>query len=200
MAARRPARCTWRAPTTRSGERPAERRSDAANPRPANRFGHVIEITESGDDAGALAFSWEILLLCGDPADPSTYYAGFDKAKVSPISCPDNLSFDTSGNLWIATDGAPGTWAGVFDPSPNDAIHAVPVEGPNRGEAKQFLSGVTDCEVASLVMADEDRVLFASIQHPGEGSTLAEPSSTWPEGSPRPAVVAVTKRGRRIGS
>lgn len=24
---------------------------------------------------------------------------------VSPISCPDNVSFDAAGNLWIATDG-----------------------------------------------------------------------------------------------
>ncbi|MBX3312775.1 MAG: PhoX family phosphatase [Actinobacteria bacterium] len=173
---------------------------DAANPRAVNRNGHVIEITEGGDDAAATSFTWEILILCGDPADPSTYYAGFDKTKVSPIACPDNLSFDSSGNLWIATDGAPSAWSGVFDPAPNDAIHAVPVEGADRGAAKQFLSGVVDCEVASLLVADDDRVLFASIQHPGEGSSLAAPSSTWPGGTPRPAVVAVTKRGRRIGS
>jgi secreted PhoX family phosphatase len=173
---------------------------DPANPRAVNTFGHVIEITESGDDPAATTFSWDILLLCGDPADPSTYFAGFDKSQVSPISCPDNLSFDSSGNLFIATDGAPGTWNGVFSPAPNDAIHVLPVEGPRRGKVQQMLSGVIGCEVASLLVADSDRVLFAAIQHPGEGSSLAAPTSTWPGGTPRSAVVAVTKKGRRIGS
>jgi secreted PhoX family phosphatase len=174
--------------------------TDAANPRAVNTFGHVIELTEGGDDPGSASFSWEIVLLCGNPADPSTYFAGFDKNQVSPISCPDNLAFDRSGNLFIATDGAPGTWVGIFSPPPNDAIHVVPVEGPKRGHVQQLLSGVVACEVSSLLVADEDRVLFAAIQHPGEGSTLAAPTSTWPGGTPRPAVVAVTKRGRRIGS
>lgn len=100
----------------------------------------------------------------------------------------------------IAPDGAPGTWAGIFSPPPNDAIHAVPVEGANREEVQQFLSGVIACEVAALVLADDDRVLFASIQHPGEGSTLAASTSTWPSGTPRPAVIGITKRGQRIGS
>ena len=179
---------------------PGRAPTDAANPRAVNTFGHVIEITEGGGDPGATTFEWEILLLCGDPADPSTYFAGFDKSKVSPISCPDNLSFDSSGNLFVATDGAPGTWGGIFSPAPNDAVHALPVEGPNRGEVKQLLSGVVGCEVASLLVADDDRVLFAAIQHPGEGSSLAAPTSTWPAGLPRPAVVAVTKRGQRIGT
>mgnify|MGYP001050402091 CR=1 FL=1 len=174
--------------------------TDAANPRAVNTFGHVIEITEGGGDPAATSFTWDILLLCGDPADPSTYFAGFDKTQVSPISCPDNLSFDRSGNLFIATDGAPSTWNGIFSPAPNDAIHALPVEGARRGQVKQLLSGVVACEVSSLLVADQDRVLFASIQHPGEGSTLASTTSTWPGGTPRPAVVAVTKKGRRIGS
>lgn len=169
--------------------------TDAANPRAANRAGHVIEITEAGGDAGATSFSWEILLLCGDPADPSTYFAGYDKSQVSAVACPDNLSFDSEGNLWIATDGAPSAWNGVFSPAPNDAIHAVPVEGPERGRTRQFLSGPIGCEVAALLVADQDRLVLAAIQHPGEGSTLASPSSTWPAGLPRSAVVAVTPVG-----
>ena len=101
------------------------------NPRADNAWGHVIELTEADDDAASTSFTWDIFLLCGDPEDPSTYFAGFDKSQVSPISCPDNLSFDRCGNLFIATDGAPGTWAGIFSPAPNDAIHVLPVEGPS---------------------------------------------------------------------
>ncbi|HEU5483632.1 MAG TPA: PhoX family phosphatase, partial [Microlunatus sp.] len=69
--------------------------ADAANPRPTgenpavNKDGHVIEITEHRNRAGATTFSWNILLLCGDPADAavSTYFAGWD-GPVAPISCP----------------------------------------------------------------------------------------------------------------
>ena len=52
-----------------------------------------------------------------------TYFAGFPKELVSPISCPDNVAFDSEGNLWISTDGAPGT-IGY-----NDGLFKVPLEG-----------------------------------------------------------------------
>lgn len=51
------------------------------------------------------------MLIAGDPTDPSTYFAGYDRNQVSPISCPDNVTFDKAGNLWISTDGMPGTLA-----------------------------------------------------------------------------------------
>jgi len=35
--------------------------TDAANPRPENRFGHVIEITPDEGDHAADAFTWDIL-------------------------------------------------------------------------------------------------------------------------------------------
>jgi len=47
--------------------------------------------------------AWRLLLVCGDPADPSTYFAGFDKSQVSPISCPDNLAFDKRGQIVTVT-------------------------------------------------------------------------------------------------
>jgi uncharacterized protein len=174
----------------------------AANPRLDNRWGHVLEITEDGDDNGALGFRWEVFMLCGDPALPhGTYFAGFDPTKVSPISCPDNLDFDQAGNLWIATDGAsasPGFAAR------NDGIFVVPTEGPERGHVRQFLSGPKGCEIASLKLSTDDRTLFASIQHPGEGAGLPNTQSTWPDGTnnpPRPAVIAARRlNGNKIGT
>lgn len=164
----------------------------AANPRLGNRWGHVVEITEDGDDNAALTFTWEIFMLCGDPVStPNTYFAGFDPAQVSPISCPDNLDFDAAGNLWIATDGAPAS-PGFGDR--NDGIFAVPTEGSDRGYLRQFMSGVPGCEVASLKHSGDGRTLFASIQHPGEGGGLPNADSSWPDGTnyaPRPAVIAI---------
>jgi len=174
---------------------------DAANPRADNRHGHIIELTEDDNDHMAQTFTWEIFLLCGDPDNPDdgAYFAGFDPRLVSPISSPDNITFDLRGNLWIATDGQPSTFG------KNDGIYAVPVEGPERGYVRQFLSGVPGGEMASLAFNPHNHALFCSVQHPGEGSTLAAPSSTWPDGTtpPRPSVIAVERESggsRVIGS
>jgi secreted PhoX family phosphatase len=84
--------------------------ADEANPRTANRDGHVVELTEAGGNPTSTRFTWNLLLVCGDPAkNPTAYFSGYPADRVSPISCPDNLAFDSAGNLWISTDGQPGT-------------------------------------------------------------------------------------------
>jgi secreted PhoX family phosphatase len=169
--------------------------ADAANPRPRNHGGHVLEIHEAGGDHAATTFHWQIFLLCGDPADSSSYFAGFPKGLVSAIACPDNLTFDRRGNLWIATDGLPRTMAA------NDGLFAVPVAGPRRGWVRRFFSGVPGSEICSPAFTPDNRTLFLAVQHPGEGSTLAAPSSRWPGGAiPRPSVVVVQEQsGGQIG-
>jgi uncharacterized protein len=44
---------------------------DAANPRANNRHGHIIELTEAGEDPASMTFHWDIFLLCGDPSNPA---------------------------------------------------------------------------------------------------------------------------------
>jgi len=165
--------------------------TDAANPRANNRHGHILEITEDRDDAAAETFTWEIFMLCGDPANAAdaTFFAGFDASRVSAISSPDNITFDNQGNLWIATDGQAGTL------QRNDGIYAVPVEGGDRGFLRQFLSSVVGCETASLKFNPNNDSLFVSIQHPGEGSRIDNPSSLFPDGTtpPRPSVIAAVR-------
>lgn len=171
--------------------------TDPANPRPENRTGHVIEITEENDDAIATSFTWDIFILCGMPEDEGTYFAGFPKELVSPIACPDNVNFDTDGNLWISTDGAPAIIPYA------DALHAVPTDGSQRGYVAQFLSVVSGSECASFEFVHGERNLVVSVQHPGEDSTAAEPSTRWPDGVgvPRPSVIQVWKNdGGRINS
>ncbi|GAA0405542.1 PhoX family protein [Acrocarpospora corrugata] len=169
---------------------------DEANPRPSNRHGHILEIVESRNDAGANRFAWSLPLVCGDPTDPSTYFAGFDKTKVSPISCPDNLAFDRDGNLWISTDGnALGNADGLF---------VMPVSGRERGYVRQFLTVPFGAETCGPMVTDDQRSVFVAVQHPGEitGATPDNPASTWPDGAqPRPSVaVAWHKQGKKIGS
>lgn len=67
-----------------------------------NKNGYILEID---DDHAGEELKWNLLLVCGDPTSAETYFGGFDKSKVSPISCPDNVTFDSFGNLWISTDG-----------------------------------------------------------------------------------------------
>ncbi|MFI5714740.1 PhoX family protein [Nocardia sp. NPDC051750] len=166
--------------------------ADEANPRNENKNGQVLEIT---DDHAGTEFTWSLLLVCGDPATADTYFAGYDKTKVSPISCPDNLAFDPYGNLWISTDG------NALDA--NDGLFAVVLDGDRRGETKQFLSVPVGGETCGPVITEE-RVIVC-VQHPGEtdDASVENPASHWPDGGtwqPRPAVVAVWKSGGgRIG-
>ncbi|GAB2510305.1 hypothetical protein CATRI_11520 [Corynebacterium atrinae] len=157
-----------------------------------NKNGLVMEID---DDHAGEKFTWNLVLVCGDPDEAYTYFGGFDKAKVSPISCPDNLAFDEFGNLWISTDGnALGS---------NDGLYAMAVEGNNRGEVKCFLTVPFAAETCGPIV-EKNRVIV-NVQHPGEtdDATVEKPSSHWPDGgssAPRPAVAQVWKAdGGQIG-
>jgi secreted PhoX family phosphatase len=170
------------------------------NPRVTNRDGHIVEITEAGDDATATTFGWSLLLVCGDPAvNGSTYFAGFPADKVSPISCPDNVAFDSDGNLWISTDGASSTIGYC------DGLFKVPLEGTERGRVQQFLSVPRESETCGPVIHDRDSSVFVAVQHPGEDGTWAEQRSYFPDyvapgahadgkwGGPRPSVIQTTR-------
>ncbi|MFD8427188.1 PhoX family protein [Streptomyces coelicoflavus] len=168
---------------------------DEANPRNSNKHGHVLELTERWNRADATRFGWSLFLVAGDPEDPATYFAGFPKDRVSPISCPDNVAFDDHGNLWISTDGnALGNHDGLF---------GVATRGDRRGELKQFLTVPTGAETCGPLV--QDRRVLVAVQHPGEvdGASVEQPASSWPDGPGkivRPAVVAVWRAdGRDIG-
>lgn len=165
--------------------------ADAPNPRNDNKSGQILEIT---DNHAGTDFTWDLLLVCGDPEAADTYYGGFDKTRVSPISCPDNLAFDGHGNLWISTDG------NALDS--NDGLFAVALEGPNRGETKQFLTVPLGAETCGPVVTGD--LVTVCVQHPGENdeNSIDSPASRWPEGgngTARPSVVAVWKSGGQIG-
>ncbi len=164
---------------------------DAANPRNDNKSGQILEIT---DDHAGTGFTWDLLLVCGDPAAADTYYGGFDKSKVSPISCPDNVAFDSHGNLWISTDG------NALDS--NDGLFAVALDGPNRGETRQFLTVPIGAETCGPIVTDD--LVTVCVQHPGEhdDNSIDDPLSRWPEGgngTARPSVVAVWRPDGQIG-
>ncbi|MFJ8047859.1 PhoX family protein [Streptomyces luteogriseus] len=170
-------------------------RADEANPRSANKHGHVLELTERWNRPESTRFAWSLFLVAGDPDDPATYFAGFPKDAVSQISCPDNVAFDPHGNLWISTDGA--------QLGSHDGLFGVATRGERRGELKQFLTVPKGAETCGPIV--QDRRVLVSVQHPGEidGASVEKPASAWPDGPGtyvRPAVVAVWRAdGRDIG-
>ena len=93
------------------------------NPRTANKDGHVVEIIPTDGDHTVDTFTWNLFLICGDAASAGRYFGGWT-GPVSPISCPDNVAFDSEGNLWVSTDGQPSA-IGL-----NDGLFKVPVDGP----------------------------------------------------------------------
>jgi secreted PhoX family phosphatase len=174
---------------------------DKANPRPDNAHGHIIELIEDGGEHSATTFRWDLLIACGDPNDPAdeAFYQGHKD--TSWMSCPDNIAFDDSGRLWVTTDGQPATI------KHNDAVYVVEVEGPQRGMAKMFLSGLPGGEVCGPAFTPDNSTFFLAIQHPGEGegATFATPLSRFPDYTPdmppRPSVVAICRLdGGKVGS
>ncbi|MFC5801071.1 PhoX family protein [Streptomyces formicae] len=169
--------------------------ADEANPRNLNKHGQILELAEHWDDPASDGFAWRLFLVAGDPNDPATYFAGYPKEAVSPISCPDNVAFDPHGNLWISTDGA--------QLGSHDGLFGVATQGERRGELKQFLTVPKGAETCGPII--QDRRVLVAVQHPGEidGATVDKPASVWPDGPGRivrPSVVAVYRKdGRDIG-
>ncbi|MER7517090.1 PhoX family protein [Streptomyces sp. NPDC126499] len=175
--------------------KPGKAGADEANPRNGNKHGQVLELAEHWDDPASDGFAWRLFLVAGDPEDPATYFAGFPKEKVSPISCPDNVAFDPHGNLWLSTDGN--------QLGSHDGLFGVATQGERRGELKQFLTVPVGAETCGPII--QDRRVLVAVQHPGEvdGASVEKPASAWPDGPGkivRPSVVAVWRTdGRDIG-
>ncbi|MGQ9369540.1 PhoX family protein [Azospirillum sp. ST 5-10] len=181
---------------------------DGANPRASNAAGHIIELTEAGNDHAATSFAWSIFLLAGDPAAPAgsninVSVAGVPTFEGDAFGSPDNIAFDSTGNLFIATDGT-----GSATPDCNDQVVVTPTTGGFPRQVKRFLVGPVEAEICGPLVAPDDSTFFCAIQHPGEDGTIVDRTaeavrtSTWPTGGhPASAVVAVRRTdGGRIGS
>ncbi|HAP62786.1 MAG TPA: alkaline phosphatase [Cytophagales bacterium] len=145
--------------------------------------GSILKIEETDGAFDALTFQ------------ASTYYAGGEE---SGFSCPDNLAFDMSGNLWITTDmsgSAMNEGDGPYMPFKNNSLFVIPRYGADAGKVIRVVSAPRDAELTGPWFSPDGKTLFLSVQHPGEQTRdLTEPTSTWPfdtDGIPKPAVVAI---------
>lgn len=186
--------------TTAASARPPV---DAANPRPDNRYGHIIRWRDTGGDVGAATFEWDIFAECGDSLSAVPHLQG--NINGDDYGAPDGLWFDNDGRLWIQTDqagNAQGDWANIGG-------NAMFCADPASGETRRFLTSPRNCEVTGVISTPDGKTMFVGIQHPGEdwrGSFTA--NSTWPDSGvngpttasggagvakPRSSVVVVTK-------
>jgi len=170
---------------------------NAANTRPENFWGHIVEMIPPGG-AGADAdhtadiYTWDLFVLAGNPKDPATG-ATFHPATTENgwFVTPDNLTFDPKGRMFVATDGA-----NAFDIP--DGIYGVDTEGPARGLPKLLFTCPMGAEATGPCFTPDGSTLFVAVQHPAEDSaTLEEATTRWPDFTgtnlPRPAVVAITR-------
>jgi secreted PhoX family phosphatase len=178
---------------------------DAANPRANNAFGHIIEMMPEGGDHAATRFTWEVLVRCGDPsiaAVGATFSS--ETTKDGWFGMPDNCAVDNQGRLWISTDGNSAGSTGRAD-----GLWALGTDGESRGTSRHFFRVPVGAELCGPCFVPNDETLFLAVQHPGEPedgeeASFDDPITRWPdfkeEVPPRPAVMAVTRRGGgRIG-
>jgi uncharacterized protein len=153
------------------------------NDKHGNFHGHITRFIEAEDDLGALNFDFEIFAAGG---------------KQSGFSAPDNLTFDSYGNLWTVTDMSSSKLnTGIYTHFANNGMFVIPTIGKNTGEAFQFASAPVEAELTGPSFTPNETTLFLSVQHPGEETKdLNNPTSKWPhrkgDTMPRPGVVAIT--------
>jgi len=187
---------------------------DAANPRAANIWGHVLELTPDGGDHAARSARWEVLVRAGNPAEPGIA-AQWNPATSANgwFACPDNCAVDPSGRLWIATDQG-RDWSKTSGTA--DGVWALETEGARRGTGRMFFRVPVGAELCGPRFTPDGRTLFVAVQHPAadgtqdfagfeRASTFDDPATRWPDFSPdmppRPSVVVITKDdGGVIGS
>ncbi|MEM6667189.1 MAG: alkaline phosphatase PhoX, partial [Pseudomonadota bacterium] len=180
---------------------------DAANPRPDNAFGHIMEMTAPDADHGATEYTWDILVKCGDPAiaevgaewGPGTSEHGW-------FASPDNCAIDADGRLWISTDQG-SNWGKT---GKSDGLYSLETAGELRGQSRLFFRCPVGGELCGPYFTGSQETLFLAVQHPGtdgtkdfpgfeRSSTFEDPATRWPDFQddmpPRPSVVVVTKEG-----
>lgn len=139
--------------------------------------GSILKISDSGD-----GFSWDTVLE-----------GGID----NNISCPSNLLFDNSGNLWISTS-IPSQLLnqGVYTSFGNNGLFVLP---KGQQDVIQIASAPTDANFSGMTFTNNDKFLFLGVQQPGSRSTSIydfDFTSHWPEGGKAKPLSGVVVLGR----
>lgn len=155
------------------------------NNKPKGDFhGSILKIEETNGKYDSLTFK------------ASTFIAGGEE---NGFSCPDNLAFDMSGNLWITSDMSGSSMNRGDKPYmsfKNNSLFVIPRYGKDEGKVIRVVTAPTDAELTGPWFSPDGKTLFLSVQHPGEQTKdVQNPTSTWPfdaDNIPKSSVVAIT--------
>lgn len=153
------------------------------NPRGTNEFGQIVRWYPGNDNHADAAFTWDLYVMTGNPDVHKDAYAGSPNIHAGNMfNSPDGMTFDSTGMLWIQTDGEDsneGDFAGMGN---NQMLIGDPVSG----QIERFLTGPKGCEVTGLCWSSDKRTAFVGIQHPG---------GSFPDGTglPRSAIIAIRR-------
>lgn len=154
------------------------------NPREKNQYGQIVRWYPEGGDHAADAFGWDLYVMAGNPAKHSDSYAGSRNVTAGNMfNSPDGMAFDSTGILWIQTDGDDSN-EGDFEGQGNNQMLAG---DPATGEIRRFLTAPKGAEVTGLCWSADLKTMFVGIQHP---------DAPFPDGEgilPRSAIIAVKR-------
>ena len=147
--------------------------------------GWVMKLSEAENDPAAIAFTWDMLANGGEPTDGGMGFAN-----------PDNLAFDSQGDLWVVTDmstgghnnavpakrvdesGEPIVGKGLLGIYGNNSLWKIALSGEEAGTAKMFAYGPMECELTGPVFTEDSSTLFLAAQHPGERNGMRTAMTT----------------------
>jgi secreted PhoX family phosphatase len=158
------------------------------NPRAGNNYGQIVRWIPDNGDHTATGFAWDLFVTAGNPTVHSDAYAGSKNVTAdNTFNSPDGLAFDSTGMLWIQTDGKYSN-AGDFA---NQGNNQMLVGDPETGEIHRFMVGPNECEVTGISWSPDRKTVFVGLQHPGEKG-----NSHFPGGGsslPRSVVIAIQR-------
>lgn len=214
--------------------------NDAPSATVGNINGHIVRMREAGNESAATSFTWDIYLFAAeagmDPAKVNLSSLTGDNDMSSPDGCWFSKK---TGLLFVQTDD--GAFTDVTNCMMLAAIPGQVGDGetklirytrgdgstfdvqtrvgakPTADTLRRFLVGPKDCEITGITETPDGRALFVNIQHPGEGTSLANigtPAayvSHWPGNTgygagganarPRSATIVITRNdGGLVGA
>ncbi|MGZ9810263.1 PhoX family protein [Pseudoroseicyclus sp. H15] len=162
---------------------------NAPNPREANDYGQIVRWRPVGEDHGADGFEWDLYVMAGNPAAEEAPYDGSENINAGNLfNSPDGMQIDTTGLIWIQTDGDDSN-EGDFEGMGNNQMLAG---DPETGEIRRFLTGPKGSEVTGLTWSSDRKTMFVGIQHPG---------APFPDGEgalPRSSIVVVKRNDHAV--
>lgn len=163
---------------------------NAPNPRATNDYGQIVRWRPHGDNHASNTFDWDLYVMAGNPTvNKDGPYAGTRNINEGNLfNSPDGMQIDTTGLIWIQTDGDDSNEDDFAGMGNNQMLAGDPVTG----EIRRFLTGPNGSEVTGLTWSSDRRTMFVGIQHPGKPFPDGEGSL------PRSAIVTVKREDNAL--